>query len=159
VKKGWEYTFRHKISDDEIAVRRAEISAEAGASLAESSIPVGQLALSAEESRQRHRAAVKRVLRSQLELFARSDWLIIIQTRGGAVVRNYPEEALTLWLWWSLRIAACRSDARLSCIRGEARLTIRQRPPQQAGGTRKQDAMDDHKQTLLSLFNCSVSNE
>src|SRR5271165_2690351 len=96
MKKGWKDRLGHIIADHEIAISRAPIPAESCHPLSEGPIRIRQLALAAEESRERHRPAVKSILRRYFELLAGCQRLVILQARRGPVVRYDPKNALAL---------------------------------------------------------------
>src|ERR1035438_5871351 len=68
--------FRHHVSDHEIGVGRPQVPSVTLYSLAERRSRVRQLSFAREQYGKCGGTAVKRFLRSNLELFLRSEWLI-----------------------------------------------------------------------------------
>jgi len=71
MKKGGKYGFGHVVTDNEVAIGRAEISAETGGALAEGAVRIGRLGFSSEDARENDCPAVEGIFGSDFELLAR----------------------------------------------------------------------------------------
>ena len=81
MKKGGKYGFGHVITDDEVAIGRAEISAESGGALAEGAVRIRRLGFGSEDARKSYRPAVEGIFGSDFELIAGRERLVILETR------------------------------------------------------------------------------
>ena len=78
MKKGRVNRFRHVVADDQVRIRRAEITAVSLDSVSERGIRVGELGVRGENGCQHDRAPVEGVLPGKVELFFRRERLVIL---------------------------------------------------------------------------------
>jgi len=81
VKKDGEYAFGHVVTDDEVAIGRAEISAKPGAALAERAVRVRRLGFGSEDARENDRPTVEGIFGSDFKFIAGRERLVILETR------------------------------------------------------------------------------
>jgi len=95
VKQDGEYAFGHVVAYDEVAISRAEISAETGRALAERAVRIRRLGFGSEDARENDRPAVEGIFGSDLKFLAGRQRLVVLEARRASVIGNDAQKALT----------------------------------------------------------------
>ena len=96
VKQDGKYAFGHVVADDQVAISRAEISAESGGALAERAVRIRRLGFCSEDTRENDRPAVEGIFGSHFKFLARRERLVVLEARRASVIRDNAQQALAL---------------------------------------------------------------
>jgi hypothetical protein len=94
VKKGREYAFGQVVGDEEIAIGRAEVSAETGGALAESPVRIRRLGFGSNDACENDIPSVEGIFGSDFKFLAGRERLVILEARRASVIRDNAQKTL-----------------------------------------------------------------